>query len=126
MLLKVDATAVNRADILQRYGKYPPPKDITKIIGLEAVGQVVAQDTLEPVSDQKYLALLPGGSYAQYVNVNKDHIIAAPKNLDLAQLAAIPEVWLTAYQLIHMVGKGKQNETALILAAASGVGTSLI
>lgn len=58
--------------------------------------------------------------------MNQDHLIQAPSNLELSKVAAIPEVWLTAYQLLHLVAKIQPGETALILAAASGVGTSLL
>jgi hypothetical protein len=63
-MLKIEATAVNRADILQRSGKYPPPMGASNLIGLEAVGKIVDSKTLQPLSDQRYLALLPGGGYA--------------------------------------------------------------
>eukprot|EP00347_Sterkiella_histriomuscorum_P009914 403339393 len=126
VLLKVEATAVNRADTLQRKGKYPPPKGVTDIIGLECVGFKTDPLTLQVDKSQQYMALLSGGSYALYAKVHKDHLIPVPKSLKLEQIAAIPEVWLTAYQLLHLVGNSKPKETALVLAAASGVGTSLI
>ena len=67
-MIKVKATAVNRADILQRQGKYPPLKGATTIIGLECSGEIVDAETLEPTGEQ-VMALLPGGGYAQYVKV---------------------------------------------------------
>ncbi len=64
VLLKVEATAVNRADTLQRRGRYPPPKGASSIIGLEAVGHLVNPNTLEKIDENRYMALLPGGGYA--------------------------------------------------------------
>ena len=62
----------------------------------------------------------------RYAKVHQGHILPAPKNLSLEQLAAIPEVWMTAFQLLHVVAQAKKGETAIVLAAASGVGTALI
>lgn len=90
------------------------------------MGKIVDKDSLEEVSDQRVIALLPGGAYSQYINVEFGHMIVAPPKLTLEQLAAIPEVWMTAFQLLNLVAKVEHGETALILAAASGVGTSLI
>ena len=67
-----------------------------------------------------------GEDLDRYTAVNRGHILQAPNNLNLEQLAAIPEVWLTAFQLLNFVAHVKRSETALILAAASGVGTSLL
>ena len=73
------------------------------------------------------MALLPGGGYAQYVCVHKDHVIPVPSSVkSLEEAAAIPEVWLTAFQLLYMIAQVKAGERVLIHAAASGVGTSLI
>lgn len=72
------------------------------------------------------LLILPNDVSYRYVNVNQDHLIPAPSNLELSEVAAIPEVWLTAYQLLHFIAKVQPGETALVLAAASGVGTSLL
>jgi len=124
-LIRVEATAVNRADLLQSMGKYPPPQGVTNIIGLECSGYLVDPQTNQ-VTGEKVMALVSGGAYAQYVKVHKDHLMQLPKNMDFATSAAIPEAWITAYQLLHKIAKIKEGETALILAAASGVGTCLI
>ncbi|CDW71149.1 zinc-binding dehydrogenase family protein [Stylonychia lemnae] len=138
VLLKIEATAVNRADTLQRKGKYPPPRGVTDIIGLECVGYKTDPKTLQVDKSKLFMTLLSGGGYAQqyqyssfkiqfrYAKVHYSHLMPVPKGLVLEEIAAIPEVWLTAFQLLHKVGNGQSGETALVLAAASGVGTSLI
>ena len=77
VLIKIEATAVNRGDLLQSYGKYPPPKGVTNIIGLECSGYLVDPLTQE-ITDKKVMALLSGGGYSQFVKVNKDHIMNIP------------------------------------------------
>lgn len=125
-LVKVHATAVNRADILQRQGKYPPPKGGTKIIGLECAGEVVEPGSLRP-SGKRVMALLPGGGYAQYVKVLKGHTMPLVSEDQLySEAASIPEVWCTAYQLLNLIARVQPGETVLIHAAASGVGTSML
>lgn len=92
----MEATAVNRADLLQSQGKYPPPRGVTNIIGLECAGYLVDPETNE-VTDQKVMALLPGGGYAQFVKVNKHHLMNTPEGFSFEEAAAIPEAWVTAY-----------------------------
>lgn len=96
VLIKVEATAVNRADLLQTQGKYPPPRGASKIVGLECVGYLVDPKTDE-ITDRKFMCLLPGGGYAQYAIVHKDHIMQVPDNMEFEEAAAIPEQWTTAY-----------------------------
>jgi len=72
------------------------------------------------------MSILSGGGYAEYTTVNSDHLIPIPDNLSYDEAAAIPEGWLTAYQILFYIAKGKQNEKVLIHAGASGVGTALI
>ncbi|XP_010220153.1 PREDICTED: quinone oxidoreductase PIG3 [Tinamus guttatus] len=129
VLVKVAASALNRADLLQRRGKYPPPKGASEILGLEAAGTVAGfgggckgrwqvGDTV--------MALLSGGGYAQYVTVPEGHLMPVPADMTFAQAAAIPEAWLTAFQLLHFVVKIQEGETVLIHAGASGVGVAAI
>jgi len=125
VLIKVEATAVNRADLLQSNGKYPPPAGASEILGLECTGYLVDPRT-DIITDRKVMALLSGGGFADFARVHKDHVIDIPKGMTFGQAAAIPEQWITAYQLLFDVAKAKEGETALVLAAASGVGTSLI
>ena len=99
-MIKVKAAAVNRADILQRKGLYPPLKGVTEIIGLECSGEVVDWTTLESTGEQ-VMALLPGGGYADYVSVKRSH--TQPLIKDFCTSAAFPEVLCTAYQLTHWI-----------------------
>lgn len=84
-------------------GKYPPPKGITNVLGLECAGHLVDPDT-NKITDRKVMALLSGGGYADYVRVPKDHIIDVPDGMTLEEAASIPEAWITAYQLTCKIG----------------------
>ncbi len=97
ILVKVAATAINRADILQRKGSYPPPKGASPILGLEISGEVTkaGKNVTRWKAGDKVFGLLPGGGYAQYAVIHQD--MAMPNNLSFEQAAAIPEVFLTAY-----------------------------
>ncbi|KAL8573502.1 hypothetical protein ACOMHN_047773 [Nucella lapillus] len=129
VLIKVKATAINRADTLQRKGLYPPPPGASPILGLEASG-VIAH--LGPgCSDRwslgdKVMALLAGGGNAEYVACPEGQLMPIPANLGFVQAAAIPEVWITAFQLLHTVAKVQPGESVLIHGGASGVGTAAI
>ncbi|XP_040283372.1 quinone oxidoreductase PIG3 [Bufo bufo] len=129
VLVEVHASALNRADLLQRRGKYPPPPGASQILGLEAAGTVAA---LGPGVDghwkigDRVMALLAGGGNAQYIAVPTYQLIPIPQGMSYTDAAAIPEAWLTAFQLLHLVGKVQKGETVLIHAGASGVGTAAI
>ena len=128
MIIKVAASSVNRIDLMQANGTYPIPPGVTEVGGLDCSGYIVDPETLEPIDDQLVIGLLNGGAYAQYAKLNKDMVIKAPKNFTKVEAASIPEVWITAYQLLKFVLQVDENSDryALIYAAASGVGTSLI
>ncbi|XP_061176281.1 quinone oxidoreductase PIG3-like [Saccostrea echinata] len=129
VLLKVYATAINRADTLQRKGLYPAPPGESDILGLEAVGVI---EKLGPgcvkswKTGDRVMALLPGGGNAEYVASREELLMPVPDNMKFTQAAAIPEVWLTAFQLLFTVGKLKKNDTVLIHAGGSGVGTAAV
>ncbi|XP_068136355.1 quinone oxidoreductase PIG3 [Hyperolius riggenbachi] len=129
VLVEVHASALNRADLLQRRGKYAVPPGASQILGLEAAGKVVA---LGPGADGRWkigdrvMALLAGGGNAQYVNVHSCQLMPIPAGMTDTDAASVPEAWLTAYQLLHFVGKVQKGETVLIHAGASGVGTAAI
>ncbi|TNN78233.1 Quinone oxidoreductase PIG3 [Liparis tanakae] len=129
VLIKVHATALNRADLLQRRGLYPSPPGESDIIGLEVAGTV---DTLGPGveggwrPDDRVMALLSGGGYAEYVSVPEELLMPIPPNLTLCQAAAIPEAWLTAFQLLVFIAQVKEGEVVLAHAGASGVGTAAV
>uniref|UniRef100_A0A3P8ST94 Tumor protein p53 inducible protein 3 n=1 Tax=Amphiprion percula TaxID=161767 RepID=A0A3P8ST94_AMPPE len=124
VLIKVHAAALNRADLLQRRGLYPPPPGESDIMGLEVAGTV---DSLGPgvkmdwKPDDRIMALLRGGGYAEYVSVPEELLMSVPSNLTLSQAAAIPEAWLTAFQLLV-----KEGEVVLVHAGGSGVGTAAV
>ncbi|XP_060069664.1 quinone oxidoreductase PIG3-like [Ylistrum balloti] len=129
VLIRVYATAINRADILQRKGRYAPPPGESEILGLEAVGTV---ETIGPncgsrwTKGDRVMALLAGGGNAEYVAGHEDLLMPVPAGFTFTKAAAIPEVWLTAFQLLHTVGKIQPGESVLIHAGGSGVGTAAV
>ena len=128
VLIEVAATALNRADIMQRQGLYPPPAGASPILGLEVSGgiiQVGNQVSKWKIGD-RVCALLAGGGYAERVSVHQGHVMPLPDHMDLLQAAAIPEVFLTAYQALVELGRLAQGEHLLVHAGASGVGTAAI
>ncbi len=128
ILVKIKATALNRADLLQRTGNYPPPEGTPNILGLEMSGTVekVGSEVSKWKIGDHIFGLLPGGGYAEYCTIHEDMAMAMPENLSFEEAAAIPETFLTAFQALDWLGKLQQNETVLIHAAGSGVGTSAI
>jgi putative PIG3 family NAD(P)H quinone oxidoreductase len=128
VLVRVRATALNRADLLQRRGLYPPPKGATDILGLEMAGEVaeVGEGVGGVANGDRVMALLPGGGYAQYVPVPAGMLMKLPDSMTFAQGAAIPEAFLTAYLNLFPIGRLSPGETVLVHAGASGVGTSAI
>ena len=128
VLVKVHATALNRADTFQRRGHYPPPEGASDILGLEMAGTVA--ETGDGVVDwhenDRVFALLDGGGYAEYTVVHKDRLMAVPPGLSMQEATAIPEVFLTAYQALHWLGGVQSDHDVLIHAGASGVGTAAI
>ncbi|KAF5912990.1 hypothetical protein HPG69_008941 [Diceros bicornis minor] len=112
VLPKVAASALNRADFLQRQGQYSPPPGASSILGLKASGHVAE---LGPSCQGHWkikdpaMALLPRGGQAQYVTVPKGLPMLIPEGLSLPQAAAVLEAWLTAFQLLHFVGKEAPN-----------------
>lgn len=128
ILVQVKATGLNRADILQREGRYPPPPGASSILGLEIAG------TVEAMGDrcsrwkkgERICALLSGGGYAQYAVIHEGIAIPIPANLSFEQAAAIPEAFLTAFQALFWLGNLKSGNNVLIHAGASGVGSAAI
>lgn len=128
ILVKVEATAVNRADLHQRAGKYPPPEGASQILGLEAAG-IVEQTGSQVTQWEKgdfVFGLLPGGGYAEYCIMPEKMALPIPENVSFAEAAAIPETFLTAFQALKWIGDLKRTETVLIHAGGSGVGTAAI
>ncbi len=127
-LIKVAASAVNRADILQREGSYPPPPGDSEIMGLEASGEIVrvGKNVADWKAGDRVMTLLGGGGYAAYAKAPAGTLMAIPEGLDMVQAAAIPEVFLTAYLNIFLEAGLKPSETLLMHGGASGVGTAAI
>lgn len=128
VLLDVKASAVNRADLSQARGNYPPPPGVTDILGLEASGVVsaVAEDVSGWREGDRVCCLLPGGGYAERVSVPAGMLLRLPGEWSFEQGAAIPEVWLTAFVNLFWEGNLREGETVLIHAGGSGVGTAAI
>eukprot|EP00735_Rhodelphis_limneticus_P014027 TRINITY_DN8003_c0_g1::TRINITY_DN8003_c0_g1_i1::g.15489::m.15489 TRINITY_DN8003_c0_g1::TRINITY_DN8003_c0_g1_i1::g.15489 ORF type:complete len:361 (-),score=39.46,sp/Q53FA7/QORX_HUMAN/48.79/3e-111,ADH_zinc_N/PF00107.21/1.6e-20,ADH_zinc_N_2/PF13602.1/4.6e-13,ADH_N/PF08240.7/1.9e-09,ADH_N/PF08240.7/2.2e+03,ADH_N/PF08240.7/1.8e+03 TRINITY_DN8003_c0_g1_i1:443-1525(-) len=129
VLIKVRCSALNRLDLLQRKGLYPPPPGTTDILGVEASGEIAGVGgnvTSGWKVGDRVMALLPGGGQAEFAAIDERQVIPIPVEMSFEVAAAIPEVWLTAYQLLFFVGKLKRGETVLVHAAGSGVGTSLV
>ncbi len=124
--IAVRATAVNRADLLQREGRYPPPPGASEILGLECAGvvsEIGANASGWSIGDRA-MALLPGGGYAEEVAVHAGSAMRVPDALSDAEAAAIPEVFLTAFLNIFMLARAREGETVLIHGGGSGVGTA--
>jgi putative PIG3 family NAD(P)H quinone oxidoreductase len=119
VLVRVAATAVNRADLLQRQGHYPPPPGTTDVIGLECSGTRV--DTGEPVC-----ALLAGGGYGELVAVPEGQLMPVPDGLDLVSASALPEVACTVCSNLVMVARLAAGEWVLLHGGGSGIGTHAI
>ena len=128
VLVQVHATALNRADTFQRQGHYPPPDGASEILGLEMAGTVAATggDVLDWHENDRVFALLDGGGYAEYTTVHKDRLMAVPPGMSMQEAAAVPEVFLTAYQALHWLGGLQAGHHVLIHAGASGVGTAAL
>ena len=128
VVLAVAASAVNRADIMQREGRYPPPPGASEILGLEAAGTVLGTGPgVEGwAPGDRAMALLAGGGYAERVAVPAGQLMPVPAGMDLAQAAAVPEVFLTAWLSLRRLTALAPGETLLVHAAASGVGTAAI
>jgi len=128
ILVRVKAAGVNRADILQRQGSYPPPPGVSNVIGLEISGVVeeLGSEVKEWKVGDRVMALLSGGGYAEYVTILSTHAMRVPDNLSFEEAAALPEAFLTAYQSVFLIAGLKNNQKILVHAGASGVGTSVI
>ncbi len=126
--IAVHASAVNRADLVQRTGGYPPPAGASPILGLECSGVVleIGDNVMRVKPGDRVCALLAGGGYAEEVVVPAGQVLKMPSNLSFVEAAALPEVFATAYLNLYMEGGLQRGERVLIHAGASGVGTSAI
>lgn len=126
LLVNVRATAVNRLDTLQRAGLYPPPLGESEILGLEIAGTVesVGDEVTRFSRGDRVFGLIGGGGYAEQAVIDYRMAIPLPKEWSFEQAAAIPEVFFTANETLFTLGRLRQNETVLIHAGGSGVGTA--
>ncbi|KAH8095620.1 oxidoreductase [Aureococcus anophagefferens] len=124
LIIEVKATAVNRLDTLQRKGKAKPPPGASEVLGLEVAGVVAAvgRNAEAFAVGDEVCALVSGGAFAERVAVDARAVLRKPKNLSFREAAAVPETWLTAFQLLFLVGALAPGESVLLHAAASGVG----
>jgi len=128
VLIRLHAAGVNRPDLLQRAGSYPPPPGSTPILGLEGAGEIAAVG--EGVDDWKVgdrvCALLPGGGYAEYCVTPAAHCLPIPDGFDMLAAAAVPETVLTVWANVIEAGALKEGESLLVHGGSSGIGTMAI
>jgi tumor protein p53-inducible protein 3 len=126
--IKVRASAVNRADILQRQGRYPMPPGAGPVLGLEAAGTIdaIGADVSGWTVGDRAMALLSHGGYAEYVVAAAGHVLPVPDNLNWILAAAVPEVFITAWQALGRQTPAEAGDWILVHAGASGVGTAAL
>jgi len=130
-LIKIEAAALNHADLMQREGDYPPPVGCPEWMGLEIAGTIVeiadgAKEKSNWKVGDKVCALLGGGGYAEYANIKYDMLMPVPKNCSMVEAAAIPEAFATAYLNLFIEGNIKEGDTLLMNAGASGLASVII
>lgn len=128
VLVKVAAAGVNRPDVMQRMGQYPPPKGASDIPGLEIAGTVVAVGSTvdTPTIGAEVCALIAGGGYAEYCAVPASLCLPVPKGLSMVEAAAVPETFFTVWDNVFTRGRLKSGETLLVHGGSSGIGTTAI
>ena len=128
IVVRVHAAGVNRPDVLQRRGVYPPPPGASDLPGLEVAGEVAALGDSESrwrVGDQ-VCALTPGGGYAEYVRVPAGHVLPVPAGFTYTEAAALPETFFTVWHNVFERGGLKEGESFLVHGGSSGIGTAAI
>jgi putative PIG3 family NAD(P)H quinone oxidoreductase len=128
VVIEVAASAVNRADLMQRQGAYPPPPGASEVLGLECAGTVskVGTDVTRWRPGDQVCALLTGGGYAELVAVPAGQVLPVPPNLSLVQAAALPEVVATVWSNVFMIAALQPGELLLVHGGAGGIGTMAI
>jgi len=128
VLIQVAYAGVNRPDLLQRSGKYPPPPGASPIMGLEVSGYIsaIGADVTQWKVADAVCALTPGGGYAEYCLAPAGHCLTPPEGLDLCQAAVLPENCFTVYENVINRGKLQKGETILIHGGSSGIGYTAI
>ncbi len=128
VLIRVQAAGINRADTMQRQGKYPPPEGASAILGMEVAGEITALGTSVQrwkIGD-RVMALLAGGGYAEYATAPEGQCLPVPENLTMIEAAALPEALATVWANLFEAGGLKTGETALIHGGSSGIGSFAI
>ena len=128
VLIKVKAAGINKPDILQREGEYPPPKDASDVLGLEVSGEVVelGKETKNIKKGDKVCALVSGGGYSEYCLAPYTQCLPIPKNLNFEEASVIPETFFTVWFNLFIRSKIKKNQKILIHGGSSGIGTTAI
>ena len=128
ILVKIAAAGVNRPDVMQRMGLYPPPQGATDIPGLEIAGEVVARGTRVTrwKDGDVVMALVVGGGYAEYCLAHESHALPVPQNLSPIEAAGIPETFFTVWHNVFERGRLAAGETLLVHGGSSGIGTTAI
>ena len=126
ILIKIKAAGLNRADIAQKNGLYPPPSGASEVLGLECSGVVesVGKEVKSKKPGDEVMALLGGGGYAEYVTCHEFHAINKPKNLNWIEAASIPEVYATCWLNLFLEASMQQGDKVVFHAGASGIGTA--
>ena len=128
VLIKVAAAGLNRADVMQRNGQYPPPPGASDLLGLEVSGKIeaVAPDAYGVSVGDEVCALLAGGGYAQYCTAPASSCLPIPKSLNIIEAGAVPETFFTVWTNVFMRGNLKEGERILVHGGTSGIGTTAI
>jgi NADPH2:quinone reductase len=128
ILIKVAAAGINRGDIVQRHGNYPPPAGASVILGLEVAGEIVAtgKDATRFKIGDKVMSLVTGGGYAQYCAAHEAHTFLVPAGLDMVDAASIPETFMTVWHNVFQRGALQPGETLLVHGGSSGIGITAI
>ncbi len=124
ILIEVVCAGVNRPDVLQRWGRYPPPPDASPVLGLEVAGRVagLGAGVTEWKLGDAVAALTPGGGYAEYCVAAAGHALPIPAGMDFATAAALPETWFTVWANLVDLGRLKRGERLLVHGGSSGIG----
>src|SRR5229473_6120664 len=128
VLVRVDAAGINRPDVMQRQGRYPPPAGASDLPGMEAAGEIVSLGAGAAglaVGDQ-VTSLLSGGGYAEFAVAAAPLCLPVPKGLSLVEAAAVPETFFTVWDNLFTRGRCKSGDTVLIHGGTSGIGTTAI
>src|ERR1700733_10173566 len=128
ILVRVEAAGVNRPDVHQRQGHYPPPPGVTDVLGLEIAGEIVALGPSATVHrlGALVMALVPGGGYADFCVAHETNALRIPAGLPATEAAAIPETYFTVWTNVFTRGALKAGETLLVHGGSSGIGTTAI